>query len=104
LVKTFTNETLRAAALDGVLLWQEPLRSLVEGDGRAAITQAQVDGLQSYLDQLSAAAGPQLQQRIAAEMDRLGPLDDYVGMAVKDAKRRAIGDPAVYLPLITVTE
>ncbi|MCC6169806.1 MAG: hypothetical protein IT329_21490 [Caldilineaceae bacterium] len=100
LVQTFTNETLRTAALDGVLLWQEPLRSLVDGDGRAVITQARVDALESYLDQLSDVAGPPLQRRIATERSRLGPLEDYVGMSMSDAKRRAIGDPAVYLPLV----
>src|SRR5690606_23052853 len=70
LVNTFTNETLRAEALAGVLLWQEPLRSLVEGDGSAVITQAQVDALQSYLDHLAEGASPQLWQRISDERAR----------------------------------
>lgn len=101
LVKTFTDETLRAEALAGVQIWQDPLRSLVDGDGSAVITQAQVDALQAYLDHLSAVASPQLQQVIASELARLGPLDDYVGMTIQEAKRLAIGDPALFLPLVT---
>lgn len=104
LVKTFTDETLRAEALAGVQLWQDPLRSLVDGDGSAVITHAQVDALQGYLDHLSTAASPQLQQVIATELARLGPLDDYVGMTIQDAKRQAIGDPTLFLPLVMVDD
>lgn len=104
LLKTFTDETLHAEALSGVQLWQEPLRSLVEGDGSAVIIQAQIDALQGYLTHLSAGASPELHQRITAELARLGPLDDYAGMTIREAKRKAIGDPAVYLPLIAQPE
>ncbi|MFN8457639.1 MAG: Ig-like domain-containing protein [Anaerolineae bacterium] len=83
-----------------VELWQDNLYSLVDGDGSARVTQAQVDAIETFLNHLSAAASPELQQLIATELARLGPLDSYVGLTVKAAKSKAIGDPLLYLPLI----
>ena len=83
-----------------VELWQNNLYSLVDGDGSAIITQAQVDAIKTFLTNLSAAGSAELQQLIADELARLGPLDDYVGLTVKEAKSKAIGDPITYLPLI----
>jgi hypothetical protein len=100
LVTIMTNEPLRAEAVATVELWQDNLRSLLDGDGRAVITQAQVDAIKSFLNNLSAVSSSELQQLIAGELDRLGPLDDYVGLSVKEAKSQAIGDPTLYLPLI----
>jgi hypothetical protein len=94
------SDALRAEAVATVELWQDNLRNLVEGDGMAVVTQAQVDAIKYFLANLSAAASPELQQIIADELVRLGPLDDYVGMTVKEAKSKAIGDPTVYLPLV----
>ena len=79
---------------------QDNLRNLVDGDGLVIISQAQVDAIKSFLTNLSAASSPELQQLIAAELARLGPLDDYVGMTVQEAKSKAIGDPTVYLPIV----
>ena len=83
-----------------VELWQDNLYSLVDGDGSVVVTQAQVDAIKTFLANLSAAGSADLQQLIAGELARLGPLDDYVGLTVKEAKSKAIGDPVVYLPLV----
>jgi hypothetical protein len=100
LVNIVMSETLRAEAVTTVELWQENLRSLTDGDGSAVITQAQVDAIGNFLSHLSAASSAELQQLIAAELQRLGPLNDYVGLTMSEAKRRAIGDATVYLPLV----
>jgi hypothetical protein len=100
LVKTLTNEALRTGALATVELWQDNLRSLVDGDGSALITQAQVDAAKSFLDNLWLVGSDDLRQLIGDELERLGPLDGYVGMTMIDAKRRAIGDPLLYVPLL----
>ena len=89
-----------AAAVDVVELWQANLYSLVDGDGSAVVTQAQVNAIETFLANLSAAGSAELQQLIAAELARLDPLDDYVGLTVKEAKRQAIGDATVYLPIV----
>jgi hypothetical protein len=44
-------------------------------------------------------SSPELQGLIADELEHLGPLDDYVGLTVFEAKRQAVGDPTLYLPL-----
>lgn len=81
-------------------MWQDKLRNLVDGDGGAVITQAQVDAVKNGLNHLSAVSSSELQQLIADELNRLGPLDDYVGLTMKEAKTRVIGYPNVYLPLL----
>ncbi|MGQ0600350.1 MAG: Ig-like domain-containing protein [Anaerolineales bacterium] len=100
LINIMTNESLRAEAVATVELWQNNLRSLTDGDGSAVITQAQVDALESFLSNLSATSSAELRQLIADEVARLGPLDDYVGLTMHEAKRQVIGDPKLYLPLI----
>jgi hypothetical protein len=99
LVNILLNETLRNEAIATVVLWQDNLRSLVDGDGSAIISQAQVDAVKGFLSNLSAVSSPGLQALIADELVRLGPLDDYVGLTVFEAKRQAIGDPTLYMPL-----
>ncbi|MCB0209945.1 MAG: cadherin-like domain-containing protein [Anaerolineae bacterium] len=83
-----------------VELWQDNLYSLVDGDGSAVITQPQIDAMETFLANLSAAGSSDLQQIISDEQTRLGPLDDYVGLTVKQAKHQAIGDATVYMPLV----
>jgi hypothetical protein len=99
LVNILMNETLRNEAIATVVLWQDNLRSLVDGDGSAIISQAQVDAVKNFLSNLSAVSSPGLQGLIADELVRLGPLDGYVGLTVIEAKKQAIGDPTLYLPL-----
>jgi hypothetical protein len=100
LVNIMTNEPLRLEAVATVELWQPNLRSLTAGNGSAVITQAQVNAIKNFLNNLSAVSSPELQQLIASELERLGPLDDYAGMTVKAAKIKAIGNPTLYLPVI----
>ncbi len=99
LVNILMNESLRTESIAAVVLWQDNLRSLTGGDGNAVITQAQVDAVESFLNNLSAVSSPVLQQLIADELLRIGPLDDYVGMTMNEARIRAIGSAMVYLPL-----
>jgi hypothetical protein len=94
------SETLRTEAVATVELWQDNLRSLADGDGSAVITQAQVDAVNNFLNHLSTVSSPGLQGRIADELQRLGPLGGYVGLTMKEARRQALGDPTLYLPLI----
>jgi hypothetical protein len=101
LVNILMNEPLRIEAVDTVELWQENLRSLTDGDGRAVITQGQIDALELFLSHLAALSSPELQQVIAAELQRIGPLDDYVGMTVGEAKRLVLGDPRSFAPYIS---
>jgi hypothetical protein len=100
LVNILKDEALRTEAVTTVELWQENLRSLVDGDGSAVITQAQVDAIESFLGDLSAVSSTELQQVITGELQRLGSLDAYVGLSMKEAKRQAIGDATHYLPLL----
>lgn len=94
------NESLRTEAVAVVELWQDNLRNLVAGDGSTLITQAQVTALKTFLTNLAAANGGQLQQLINAELARLGPLDDYVGLPMEEARTQAIGDPTLHLPIV----
>jgi len=94
------SPALRAEAVAAVELWQPNLRILVDGDGSAVVTQAHIDAIENFLNNLAAVASPELQQIIAAERARLGPAGDYVGLTVKEAKRVAIGDPATHLPMV----
>jgi hypothetical protein len=100
LVTVLLNADLRAEAVAVVEQWQPNLSSLVEGDGSALITQAQVDAVEAFLLNLSAVSSPALQTLISAEMQRLGALDDYVGLTMKAARTQAIGDPTLFLPLV----
>jgi hypothetical protein len=99
LVTLLMNEPLRAEAVAVVELWQPNLANLVSGDGSAVISQVQIDAVESFLSNLAAAASPGLQQVIAGELARLGPLDDYAGLTMREARRLAIGDPTLYFPL-----
>lgn len=100
LVNILLSEALRTEAVDMVELWQDNLRSLTDGDGSAVITQAQVDAIANFLSHLSAASSAGLQGRIADELDRLGSLNGYVGVTMKEAKSRAIGNPVIYVPML----
>jgi hypothetical protein len=104
LVNIVTNEALRDQALATIELWQAPLRNLTSGDGSALLTQEQIDALEDFLGNLSAVSSAELQEIIAAELQRVGPLDAYVGMRVKEAKKEVIGDATLYVPLIASHE
>jgi hypothetical protein len=104
LINLMMNDLLRSEAVATVELWQDNLRSLVDADGSAVITQAQVDAISTFLSHLSAASGTDLQQLIADEMARVGPLDDFVGLTMADARRKVIGDPALFIPVLMKNE
>jgi hypothetical protein len=100
LVNLMTNAALRSEALATVELWQPNLESLVHGDGSAVITQPQVDAIQAFLNNLSSASSPGLQQIITDELARLGPLDDYTGLTMAEAKVQSIGASLIHVPLV----
>lgn len=98
-----THTHLGDEAVAVTQLWQDNLVSLVDGDGTAVITQAQVDAIDTFLTNLSDASSPELQQLIADERTRLGSLDNYVGMTMVEAKGQVLGSEltSAYLPLVT---
>ncbi len=104
-ILTIDRPDLRDSAIATFTMLQEPLQNLVEGDGNAIISQALIDSFESFLLALSAAGSAKLQQTITEEMSRLGPLDDYVGLTVKQAKSKTIGDSmfpwSLFLPATT---
>jgi len=83
-----------------LLLWEPNLRALVAGQGKSVIiTAGQIQAVQRFLDHLSAAGSAELQQVIAAELTRLGPLENFVGMTMEEARNVVIGWK-LYLPLV----
>jgi hypothetical protein len=83
---------LAAKAVNMVALLQPSIRNVLDGDGSMAITQEQVDSIASFLADLSAAGSDFLQQLIADELDRVGPLNNYVGLPVKEVLSTILGD------------
>ena len=100
LVNIVSDEPLRAEAVDTIELWQANLSSVTDGDGSKLITQPEIDALELFLSHLSAASSPQLQQVIAAELQRIGPLDGFVGLTAGDAKRQVFGAPRHFFPIV----
>ncbi len=91
---------LDAAGEATLQLWQPNLWALVQGNGDdAIITAAQTTAMDNFLTQLAAVASPDLQQTIAAEHKQLGPLEDYVGLTMTEARGIVIGY-SLKLPLI----
>ncbi|MCZ7665767.1 MAG: hypothetical protein M5U34_00305 [Chloroflexi bacterium] len=66
-------------AHDTLLLFQPHLEDFLDGDGNSVtVTAAEVQAVQSLLDQFAALGSPALQQTIAAEQARL-PLAQFIG-------------------------
>lgn len=83
-----------------LLLWEPNLQALLDGQGQnAVITAEQVQAMQSFLDHLSAASSPGLQQVIAEEQARLGALEDFVGLTMDEARDAVVGR-AFYVPVL----
>ena len=57
----------------------------MQGDGSEAITQAQMDSVQAFFDQVSAGVSDELNQILQTHLAVLGPFDKYVGMSVQQA-------------------
>lgn len=74
-----------------VRAWEAHLRALVAGSGASAlVTQAQIDGLNAFLDALRAAANDDLRRTMDRERPRLA-LDTWVGISMNEALRRLDG-------------
>ncbi len=100
LAHLIAGESLRDDAVDALEIWQPNLQALVDGNGASAlITEAQVQAADEFLNALSAVAGPALQQTIAAELARLGPPEDYIGMTMDEASAAIVGY-GLYLPVV----
>lgn len=63
---------------------QPAIRNLLDGDGQQPITAEQIDAIQIFLTNLSSAGNPHIQQIVTEELQRLGPLENYIGMPVSD--------------------
>jgi hypothetical protein len=84
---------------DAVLdLFVPGLQALVEGrGGEVAITQEQVDAVETFLDHVAAVADPDLQQAIAQERSRR-PLQAMVGSTMDQAWQWVNGYSLEWLP------
>lgn len=83
---------LAPQAVHMVELLQPSLRNVLDGDGNTLITQAQMDSVATFFANLSAAGSESLQQLIDDELTRLGSLDDYVGLPVRDVLADVLGE------------
>jgi Bacterial Ig domain/HYR domain len=71
---------------------QPAFDALLAGQGDSAIiTSEQVSAIQAFLDALSAQASSELREAIAAERDRWGPLDGYVGKTMAEVQAAVLG-------------
>lgn len=71
-------------AVTMVELLQPAIRNLLDGDGQQPITAGQINAIQTFLTNLSSAGNTNIQQIVAEELQRLGPLEKYIGMPVSD--------------------
>ena len=72
-------------------LWEPALQALVLGDPNTeTITQAQVDALEALLTHLETDGSNALQQTISDERSIVGPLDNLVGLTIKDVANQII--------------
>ena len=82
---------IRNAASTTLELWEPNLAALAQGQGESAvISSAQVTALDDLLNRLTAAGSAALQQTIADERDNLGPLADWIGMTINEARDQVI--------------
>ncbi|NUM49439.1 MAG: PD40 domain-containing protein, partial [Anaerolineales bacterium] len=96
----FADDDLWDLTLDGLFLWEPNFTALVAGQGEmAVITAAQIQAVEDFLNALSEAGSPALQQAIAEERANLPPLDTFVGMTMDEARGAVVGY-GVYLPMV----
>lgn len=81
-----------AQAVRMVELMQPALRSLLDGDGTEVFTQTMIDSVGAFFDSLSAAGSDSLQQLISDELTRVGPLDNFVGLPVREVLSAVLED------------
>lgn len=72
--------------------WQDNIRSLVNGDSSAMITQAQIDSLENLFSELSEFGSESLQTMITDELERIGSLDSLAGKTMKEISGTIFGD------------
>ncbi|MBK7916613.1 MAG: hypothetical protein IPJ94_10195 [Chloroflexi bacterium] len=58
-----------------------------------------MQAVDDFLNALSAAGSPALQQAIAAERAKLPPFDSFVGLTMEQARGSVVGY-GVYLPMV----
>jgi hypothetical protein len=81
-------------------LWLPALDALANGQGdRVVISAAMSEGLDTYLNKLTAFGSPALQQAFTQERAQLGPFAAYVGKTMTQARGTAVGY-TVYVPVI----
>ncbi|MGB5057741.1 MAG: hypothetical protein WBO48_03580 [Candidatus Promineifilaceae bacterium] len=96
----FADDNLWNLALDGLAQWEANFTALVAGDGDTdVITAPQMQAVDDFLNALSAAGSPALQQAIAAERAKLPPFDSFVGLTMEQARGSVVGY-GVYLPMV----
>ncbi len=75
---------LASQAATMVELLQPSIRNLLDGDGQQPITAEQINAIQAFLTNLSSAGNANIQQIVTEELQRLGPLENYIGMPVNE--------------------
>lgn len=88
----FTRPDIGVQAFTTLRMMQEPLHNLVVGDGTMPITQTLVDEVSAFLDNFTGAMSDSLRHSLNAELARLGPLQDLVGLSVAEAFDKAFSD------------
>ena len=82
-------------------LWQPNVQALISGQGATTtITAEQVQAVEDFIDNLSAAASPTLQQLIAAELAAQPPPDSFIDMTVDQASQQLLSGNTVFLPVV----
>jgi hypothetical protein len=98
--RLLANPALFDQGYETVVMWLPNLEALVTGNGNTAvITSPQVQAVDNFLTNLSAAASPALQQVIAEERAALPPLPEFVGKTMNDARTTVLGKLTIHLPV-----
>ena len=75
-------------------LWFDNLLALLDGSGASTVISAQeIDAIDAFLADVSAAGSNALSQAIAAELSAIPPLTSMVGLTMEEARVETIGPP-----------
>ena len=81
------DQLLLIEALNTLEIWEPNLNALVRGQGAEfTITAGQVNAIDDFLVNLSAAASPEPQQVIADERSKLPLPESFVGLTMEEAR------------------
>jgi len=95
------DAALRDEGLATLQLWQPDLQALLDGQGDSVtISAEQVQAVDDFLANLSAAASPALQEVIAEERAKLPPPEAFTGMTLEEARGIVLADVTL-LPIMT---